>query len=240
LQYSIIQSIPPIKVSFNPNTTGAIQATATCFKPVYNPSRSIATALVKSPFLICTNPCSVNQKCDCVVNGCKDGKFMAILGNTVLKNEAISTETYAASMYPQTTGSIDVEVTCKNPDHADQASILVSGTGPPTTIGPQGKFTGILSCTSTSSGYRCSLDYSNGYGPAYLVFFMSKSTSGEIIDYSDSVQVPTGSGTKDTTFTCSSRSGSYYVSWTAFTDSSLTNPIPGAWPKPDERRQITC
>jgi len=165
---------------------------------------------------------------------------MAILGNTVLKNEVISTENYAASMYPQTTGSIDVEVTCKNPDHADQASILVGGVGPSTTIGPQGKFTGILSCISASSGYRCSLDYSNGYGPAYLVFFLSKSTNGEIIDYSDSIQVATGSGTKDTTFTCSGRSGSFYVSWTAFIDSSLSNPIPGAWSKPDERRQITC
>jgi hypothetical protein len=240
LQYSIIQSIPPIKVSFAPNTTGTIQASATCFKPVYSPSRSIATALVKPPFLICANPCSVNQKCDCVVNGCKDGKFMAILGNIVLKNEAISTEAYAASMYPQTTGSIDVEVTCTNPNHADQASILVSGTGPPTTIGPQGRFTGSMSCISTPSGYRCSLDYSNGYGPAYLVFFLFKSTTGEFIDYSNSIQVPIGSGTKDNIFTCSGRSGNFYVSWTAFTDSSLLNPIPGAWSKPDERRQITC
>jgi hypothetical protein len=110
---------------------------------------------------------------------------------------------------------------------------------PTTTISERKFIVRNFKCSSTSTGYGCSLDYDNNYGTAYLVFFFSKST-GEIAGYSDVMEVGQGLGTKDTTFSCSNRPGSYYVSWTAFSDSSLLNPIPGAWPNPEERRQITC
>jgi len=182
----------------------------------------------------------VNERCDCSVNGCKDGDFLAILGNIVLKNkESISTETYTTSLYPQTTGSIDVDVTCRNPKVQDHTSILVGG-GQATTI-PEGNFVGSnFRCTSTSSGYRCSLDYDNRYGPAYLVFFFSNS-GGEIIDHTDPpISVGLGSDSRYDDFTCSGHPGNYHVSWTAYSDRDLTNPIPGAWPNPDGRAVISC
>jgi hypothetical protein len=237
LQVPITQNIPPIKVEFTPNATGKIEATAMCLKPAPPVSNS-AIIEVTQQFLKCPSQCDVYKECGCTVFGCEDGDFEAILGSTILKKIKIDTKTFSATFTPEKLGVIEVTADCDNPSKKAQTTIFVSG-ATSTTIS-EGKFIGSnFRCTSTSSGYRCSLDYDNNYGTAYLVFIFSKST-GEVIDDSGTITVGLGSGIKDAVFSCSGRSGRFYVSWTAYSDPDLSNPIPGAWPNPDEREEISC
>jgi len=238
LQVPITQNIPPIKVEFTPNATGKIEATAMCLKPA-PPVSNTAILEVTQQFLKCPSQCDVYKECGCTVFGCEDGDFEAVLGSTILKKIKIDTKTFSTTFIPEKSGIIEVTADCNKPDKKAQTTIFVSGAT--TTTISEGKFIGRdFRCSSTSSGYRCSLDYDNRYGPAYLVFFFSNS-GGEVIDSTDPpISVGSGSDSRYDDFTCSGRPGKYYVSWTAYSDRDLTNPIPGAWPNPDERELISC
>jgi hypothetical protein len=238
----ILENIPPIKIEYTPNATGKVKVTTTCYLPA--PRRDNITVVeVKEEFLKCPSECRALTECSCKVVDCENGKFQAFLGNTILKNENITTTSYTAKFIPEKTGVAEVYVYCYKPSRDAAAKIAITTGTTTTTI--TGAFTGSdFRCISTTisgaAGYKCYLDYSNNYGTAYLVFFLSK-PSGEIVQYNDPpITVLSGTGTKDISFTCSNRAGRYLVSWTAFTSSDMINPIPGAWPKPGERKEITC
>jgi len=231
LQSTISETIPPIKVEYKPNATGKVEVVATCYRP--EPIKSNRTTVeVKEEFLKCPSECQALKDCSCRVNGCESGRFQAFLGNTVLKNENITTKTYTATFIPEKIGTVDVYVDCSKPDKKAEAKIPVTGV-------PEVKFIGSnFRCVyvSAAAGYSCSIDYSNSYGTVYFVFFLSK--TGEIIKKSDTTAVVTGSGKIEASFSCSGLSGNYDVSWQAFSESGLSNPI--AWSKSTERVRVTC
>ncbi|MHA1742619.1 MAG: hypothetical protein ACTSV6_00025, partial [Candidatus Heimdallarchaeota archaeon] len=93
--------------------------------------------------------------------------------------------------------------------------------------------------TLTATGYKYSLDYDNNYGIAYLVFFFTNS-SGHVVYFTDPFIIGPGSGTKEVNFMCTNRMGGYFVSWTAYSDIDLTDPLPKAWAKSIERGEFQC
>jgi hypothetical protein len=240
----IVENMPPIKVDYMPNATGKVEVIAICFKP--EPIRVNRTTVeVKEEFLKCPSECQTFEECSCKVSDCKDGRFQAFLGDTVLKNEKIATTSYTATLIPKNVGTVEVSVYCYDPVKEAGEKIPVTGEVPTTTTIStttttlETKFTVNNFACSPSIGHKCSLDYSNNYGTAYLVFYFSD-TGGKIVYSSDPVLIGLGTGSKSADFDCSNKKGKYFVSWTAFTDSSLKNPISGAWPKPEDRQEITC
>lgn len=240
LSLPVVDTIPPTKVEFEPNVTGKVEVTVVCTKPTYSPPTNKTIVEVKEEFLKCDSSCETFKDCTCRVIGCEDGRFQAFLGGTVLKNEKITSTSYTATFNSDKVGTVEASVDCNKPVKSADARIPMTGTGTTTTTIPVGRFTGnVFVCSPISTGYRCSLGYNNNYGTAYLEFFFSM-PSGEIVSYTDAIPVDQGTGTKSTDFSCSGKQGRYMVSWTAFTDPDATNPIPGAWPKPEERQTITC
>jgi hypothetical protein len=234
LPAEISSIIPPLNVTFYPTSTGKINATVSCYLPI--PTRYNSTTVnVTEKLLTCPSECYKDAECKCTVKGCNSGLFIARQDSATIKSIAITGSPLECPFTPTKIGTVEAVVACENPLRPLVKTTII------VTTSISGAFVGSnFRCVSAAAGYRCSLDYNNNYGVAFLVFFFSR-PSGEMIYYNDiPITVGLGSGTKDIDFSCSNRIGKYFVSWTAFANSDLTNPIPGAWPKPEERKDITC
>jgi hypothetical protein len=96
-----------------------------------------------------------------------------------------------------------------------------------------------FNCVKSGNSYSCMIFYENNYGRnVYLVFFVSD-TEGRTVTNSNIYTLQPGSGsTPSYTFSCSGRTGDYYIYWTAYEDSNLRNPK--WWPPTNELKRVTC
>jgi len=96
-----------------------------------------------------------------------------------------------------------------------------------------------FNCVKSGNSYSCMIFYENNYGRnVYLVFFVSD-TEGRTVTNSNIYTLQPGSGsTPSYTFSCSGRTGDYYIYWTAYEDSNLRNPK--WWPPTNEWKRVTC
>jgi alpha-tubulin suppressor-like RCC1 family protein len=96
-----------------------------------------------------------------------------------------------------------------------------------------------FNCVKSGNSYSCMIFYENNYGRnVYLVFFVSD-TEGRTVTNSNIYTLQPGSGsTPSYTFSCSGRTGDYYIYWIVYEDSSLKNPK--WWPPTNEWKRVTC
>jgi hypothetical protein len=233
LDASIIQELPPEDFAFTPNETGKVDVKVVCTqppKPTGDPRINTTTVEVKLKFLDCPSECDVDQDCTCNVNECKTGKFTATQGDSVLVRETIDTESFESTFVPLNTKEISAEVACVDPIKTDSKKIMISGAPPPSEDFTASNFV----CESTSSGYKCSIDYTNNLPSTVIVFTFAKP---EVVDTKE-VTVSRGSGTAKVTFSCSTASGTIHISWKAYKPTDRKNAI--AWSISTERQIITC
>jgi len=234
LDEPVLQEVPPEEFKFTPNDTGKVDVKIVCTqppKPTGEPRINTTTVEVKLKFLDCPDECAVDDTCTCDVNGCNNGKFTATQGDTVLLRKSITTESFEADFTPLSTKEISADVTCVDPVKTDSKKIFVSGELPPTEDFQGSNFI----CSSTSSGFKCSLDYTNNlHEKVVIVFTFAKP---EVITTKE-VTVSSGSGQASATFSCSSASGTIYVSWRAYKLTDRKNAI--SWSTSTERQTISC
>jgi hypothetical protein len=232
---SMINSlIPPSTVEFNTKGTGKITVRAFCFGDAG--TQEFTHILdVNEAFLSCDDECAVNQNCQCSVSGCSDGRFSAVLGNTVLKwREKIDKTSYTVNFVPEKVGMIDVEVNCNNPARDAFRSIPVTGGE----VEPGKKFSGSNFRSQKIENYhKVSIDYVSNYADDItIVFTLSKGGDAK----NKQVTVDYGHGTASVNFNCDDLNlhGSYNISWKAFKSSDKENPV--AWSKVDEMVSVEC
>jgi hypothetical protein len=248
------------KVEFTPNTTGKVDVWYICLNSsVKNISTIIgkkvdiyvssslsnysiiidnATVEVKEKFLRCPDECEKSKQCSCTVNGCKKGNLLATLNNVVLADKNITSSSNVVTFTPSSTGKAKVNVYCNDPVKNDYVEISVTGATQTSITTPTTDFSGggfIYSETSK----KFYLDYNNNYGKVRIIFIITK--TGEV-DESNTISLTVEKGSEEITeeFSCNDRSGTYYISWQAYSysDTSLSNPL--AWSKSTERVRVTC
>jgi hypothetical protein len=234
LSGDILQELPPKTFNFTPSSTGSVEVKLVCYSPIKSNGElyiNTTTLEVKKLFLDCPDECSIGEKCTCDVNGCRSGSFTAIQGDTVLARKSITTESFEADFTPASTKVIDVDVSCEDPVKIDSTSITISGEPPPEEFFQGSNFV----CQSTASGYKCTLDYTNDFHTQVVIVFTA--AKPEVVATKE-VTVSTGSGQASATFSCSSASGTIFISWKAYKVSDRRTAV--GWSISTERQSVIC
>ena len=234
LSGDILQELPPKTFNFTPSSTGSVEVKLVCYSPIKSNGElyiNTTTLEVKKLFLDCPDECSIGEKCTCDVNGCRSGSFTAIQGDAVLTRRSITTESFEADFTPASTKVIDVDVSCEDPVKIDSTSITISGEPPPEEFFQGSNFV----CQSTASGYKCTLDYTNDFHTQVVIVFTA--AKPEVVATKE-VTVSTGSGQASATFSCSSASGTIFISWKAYKVSDRRTAV--GWSISTERQSVIC
>jgi hypothetical protein len=244
---SVSGPIPPSRIEFIPNGTGKILVEAVCS----NPSKHNDTTLeVREKVLDCPSTCEVKKDCRCVVYLCNSGKlFVQNHEGTPLTSEIIGESfagTYERTFQPSNIGKIAVRAICYNPEDKTTPSPFIITVVPQvtTTTTPVSQFTvPNFQCLQSGQIWNCNLNYNNGLIPAenvVLILTFADKTTGRVKATQSFPNLGSGSGSIPTySFNCANHgTGTYYVSWRAYKQSDMTNPI--NWSITAEKNIIVC
>lgn len=226
--------IPPTTIDFDTKEIGKVSVMALCFRDSTIDTYGPYVLEVKQSFLECDKECYVGRTCQCTVNGCSNGLFTAILGDSILKwREVITTTNNVFTLIPQKIGTLDATVDCSNPVKNVEQKIPVVGEE------ASGKKFIVSNFHSVKSGTsnKPSFDYINSLNENVIVVF-TLSKGGDAKNKKFTAEP--GRGTASVSFDCDDLGlyGSYKISWKAFKTSNREDPI--VWSKLEDLVSVTC